>query len=91
MIKLHQVNDEHRAFQCPACNDVHMVRVEGPNAWEWNGDEVLPTIRPSILATRPGMPEYRCHSYVTDGQISFLSDCSHEHTGQTMEIPEWQT
>lgn len=31
---------------------------------------------------------YRCHSFVTDGKIQFLSDCSHELTGQTVELPE---
>lgn len=30
----------------------------------------------------------RCHSYVTDGRIRFLNDCSHELAGQTIELPE---
>jgi hypothetical protein len=29
-----------------------------------------------------------CHSFVTDGKIQFLSDCTHELAGQTVEIPE---
>ena len=32
---------------------------------------------------------YRCHSYVTDGQIQFLGDCSHELAGKTVELPNW--
>jgi hypothetical protein len=31
----------------------------------------------------------RCHSYVTDGRIQFLGDCTHAMAGQTVEIPEW--
>lgn len=31
---------------------------------------------------------YRCHSFVRNGMIEFLNDCSHEHAGQTMELPE---
>lgn len=35
--------------------------------------------------------EYRiktplCHSYVTDGKIEYLSDCTHEFKGQTKEL-----
>lgn len=32
---------------------------------------------------------YRCHSYVTDGKIQFLSDCSHELANQTVDIPNF--
>lgn len=32
---------------------------------------------------------YQCHSFVTDGKIQFLSDCSHKLAGQTVEIPDW--
>lgn len=31
-----------------------------------------------------------CHSYVRDGMIQFLNDCSHELKGQTVELPDWQ-
>ena len=30
-----------------------------------------------------------CHSFVTDGQIQFLCDCSHALAGQTVDLPEW--
>jgi hypothetical protein len=33
-----------------------------------------------------------CHSFVTDGQIQFLSDCTHALAGQTVPMfsfPEW--
>lgn len=31
-----------------------------------------------------------CHSFVTDGRIQFLSDCTHALAGQTVEIPDWE-
>jgi hypothetical protein len=31
----------------------------------------------------------RCHSFVTDGQIQFLSDCSHAMAGQTVPLPDF--
>ena len=30
-----------------------------------------------------------CHSFVTDGKIQYLADCTHELAGQTIEIPNW--
>ncbi|MFD6316924.1 DUF6527 family protein [Methylorubrum thiocyanatum] len=30
-----------------------------------------------------------CHSFVTDGQIQFLSDCTHALAGQTVPLPSF--
>lgn len=30
-----------------------------------------------------------CHSFVKDGQIQFLGDCTHALAGQTVPIPPW--
>lgn len=30
-----------------------------------------------------------CHSFVVDGQMQFLSDCTHKLAGQTVPIPVW--
>ena len=30
-----------------------------------------------------------CHSFVTDGRIQFLSDCTHALAGQTVDLPDW--
>ena len=30
-----------------------------------------------------------CHSYVTDGKIRFLNDCTHSLAGKTVELPEF--
>lgn len=34
----------------------------------------------------PGMSCYICHSFVRDGKIEFLSDCTHELAGQTVPV-----
>lgn len=61
------------------------------NNWSWNGDTENPTLKPSIL-TQFNWGEdrilYRCHSFVNDGSIQFLSDCSHELVGQTCNLLE---
>ncbi len=30
-----------------------------------------------------------CHSFITEGRIQFLGDCTHDLAGQTVPIPEW--
>lgn len=30
-----------------------------------------------------------CHSFVVDGEIQFLGDCTHQLAGQTVPLPEW--
>ncbi|SDI15562.1 DUF6527 family protein [Pseudomonas panipatensis] len=57
----------------------------------WNGDVDRPTFAPSVLVTYPWGPEQmqvRCHSFVRDGRIEFLSDCTHALAGQTVNLPE---
>lgn len=90
MSKIHR-NDYLACFWCPGCEEAHCIRVEGETAWGYNGNEAAPTFTPSILVNRdsfnPGQPV--CHSFVTDGRIQFLSDCTHTLAGQTVDIPEW--
>lgn len=34
------------------------------------------------------VPDMTCHSFVTDGRIQFLSDCTHALAGQTVDLSE---
>lgn len=82
-------------FRCPGCNRDHAVRVDGTEEprWEWNGSMDKPTFRPSVLTWLEevdGQPLRRCHSFVTDGKIQFLSDCHHALAGQTVDLPEYE-
>lgn len=84
-------------FYCPGCREVHAVwQKSNPNPktgawWGWNGSKVSPTFSPSVLvngvieAGRFVIP--RCHSYVNDGRIQYLSDSEHALAGQTIELP----
>lgn len=72
--------------------------------WGWNGSMDRPTFTPSVLVRydhwvppasdenpNPG-PQTQvhdvCHSFVTDGRIQFLGDCTHALAGQTVDLPE---
>lgn len=58
----------------------------GTGNWTWNGDVERPTLRPSILNDfRPHDPLV-CHTWITDGQVIFLPDCSHALAGQTLDL-----
>lgn len=30
----------------------------------------------------------RCHTFITDGMVNFLGDCTHELAGQTLPLPD---
>lgn len=81
-------------FNCPGCDHFHAVYTElhyrPQGVWTFNGDTERPTFAPSLLVTwNEGAEAKRCHSFVRDGKIEFLSDCTHALAGQTVEIPQW--
>jgi hypothetical protein len=102
MAKIQLATDGTALFEYPGCGSSHgvPVRGEGRPVWGWNGSVDSPTFTPSIKVTYPANPnaieefkEWRtervCHSFVTDGKIQFLGDCTHKLKNQTVEIPEW--
>ncbi|WP_409346773.1 DUF6527 family protein [Paenibacillus sp. MBLB4367] len=73
-------------FWCPGCNRAHAF----DQRWTFNGNVNAPAFSPSLLCSAPyygDMEPYVCHSFVTDGRIQFLSDCTHKLAGQTVELP----
>jgi len=91
-------------FECPGCKYEHVVHVDGGGypgpTWSFNGDGDRPTLSPSVLVTtgravdpnfvpEDGDPPEVCHSFVTDGRIHFLSDCTHALAGQAVDLPDW--
>ena len=79
------LNDGMMIFWCKGCKMHHGVYVDKnkPIHWEFNGDYYKPTFRPSVLVTNE---QVRCHSFITDGKIQYLSDCNHELSGKTIDL-----
>jgi hypothetical protein len=84
-------------FICPGCCGVHAQYIRPYRnavgaSWDWNGGIESPTFTPSIYAkteyTEPGRSPKVCHSFVTNGWIRFLGDCTHDLAGQSLELPE---
>jgi hypothetical protein len=96
--KLRTTANGQLLFWCPGCDGAHQVGVgEGPGPrWGYNGNPEAPTFTPSVLvryngvdAGIDGAPPAICHSFVTDGRIQFLSDCTHALAGQTVDLPDF--
>lgn len=73
-------------FDCPGCGLYHLLptAADAHPRWSWNGSMERPTLSPSINSWSG---DDRCHSFVADGQIQFLSDCTHALAGQTVPLP----
>jgi hypothetical protein len=99
-MKIELIQEEGGAiavFECPGCREPHGQHIRPyANAigasWLWNESLEAPTFAPSIVVRReytdPFRPPKVCHSFVQDGKIQFLGDCTHELAGQTVELPE---
>lgn len=93
-ILIKRPDEERYWWWCPGCASdkggwgLHIF----DERWDFNGDMLFPTFRASYLAEGnwKGKPT-RCHSFVTDGKIEYLSDSTHSLAGQTVQmvdIPE---
>lgn len=82
-------------FFCPGCKEIHSTRTsqDGPYHWEWNGSIDNPTFSPSLLNRwEEGVDRTPkvCHSFVRDGKLEFLGDCTHELAGKTIDMIEFE-
>lgn len=72
--------------------------------WTFNGDLDKPTFNPSLLLRTgiyadpayvpdpemeaAGYGSKICHSFIRDGNIQYLDDCTHGYKGLTVALPE---
>jgi hypothetical protein len=77
MAKFHLIEENYVAWHCPGCEGGHGVPVNGHHSghgWQWNGSLDSPTL---------------CHTFINDGNIQFLADCTHKLAGKTVPVPDW--
>jgi hypothetical protein len=59
---------------------------QGPSCWcTYNAQRIAEGKKPAFATC------FVCHSFVTDGRIQFLGDCTHDLAGQTVDLPDWPT
>lgn len=78
-------------FNCPGCNVSHGFKVTGSPKWTFNGNVDKPTISPSLKVqfhdNHTGKDQV-CHSFIKDGVIQFLQDCTHKLAGKFIPMEE---
>jgi len=78
-------------FECPGCDMMHAFYTDRSKepCWKFNGDVDKPTFSPSLRVRYTYKDENRmCHSFVKEGKMQFLNDCTHDLAGQTVDLPE---
>jgi len=103
MPKIHDLSGGLHAFHCPACGCCHGPNERWDFNGDYEKPTFKPSIL--VRGTKPISDDEAerimcgehiepiplvCHSFVTDGKIQFLTDCTHELAGQTVEIPDWE-
>lgn len=61
-------------------------RREGTGNWTWNGSTEAPDLKPSVLSRMGRDGGVVCHSWINDGKVQFLGDCTHDLAGQTLDL-----
>lgn len=92
----------HFHFMCPGCNEVHIVGATWSFNGNFDRPTFTPSILVrgnKVVKDERGkwtgdwerdgsgnlIPDI-CHSFITDGQIQFLGDCTHGMAGQTVPL-----
>lgn len=84
-------------YWCPGCDALHGIAIR-PDVnsigagWEFTGTLKCPTYAPSQLTHWDGLEngvEVRkvCHTFIREGRIEFLGDCTHAMRNQTVALP----
>jgi hypothetical protein len=91
---IHCLGCDHRhvLFTRPWKKDLTKASLDGP-VWSFNGNVDRPTFSPSLVVHEAKWDDgtiahHRCHSFIRDGQIQYLSDCGHSMAGRTLDLPE---
>lgn len=88
-------------FKCPGCRHLHACDSRwnfsgdfarptlSPSVLIRVGHHVTGQTKAECNACNEGLTACGiCHSFVRDGRIEFLSDCTHALAGQTVDLPD---
>lgn len=96
-MKLRDLNDQDGNYSgvvwyCPACREHHFIRTvtaQGQHCWNFDGNRDSPTFTPSQRITwNQGGVDHTCHYTITKGKVLYHSDCSHDHVGREIDLPD---
>lgn len=75
-------------FYCQGCGFDHAI---GKGIHKFNDNYEKPTFSSSVLVTNPKKDRI-CHSFIKDGMIQYLGDCTHDLASKTVKLernPTW--
>lgn len=84
------------AHYCPACDELHHFACGEPfpqnlAKWTFDGNNDRPTFQPSMHIKVGPFPSGEievCHYFLHAGRIQYLTDCTHDKAGTTIELPD---
>ena len=78
-------------YFCKGCGYEHAfaLKVDGGHH-DFNMDLDNPTVSPSLVHDFTPDHKHRCHSFIKNGKIQYLSDCAHELRGKTIDLPDYE-
>lgn len=77
-------------YWCDGCGFEHVFALQAEGGHhQFNGDLDNPTVVPSLV--EDFTPGRMCHSFIRNGNIQYLTDCSHHLAGKTIELPDIDT
>lgn len=103
MAVVKHISEDRVKFHCPGCKMNHQIQIGTGvgTRWAFNGDYSKPTFSPSVLCTwsepndDPAKFDFPCfdvqkvcHSFVVNGVIQFLNDCTHDLAGKNVPMVE---
>jgi len=101
MAKIKKSAGDRYLFQCPACNQLHFINSSWDFNGNYDRPTINPSIL--VRGTKPTSDEeaerimrgekikpipHVCHSFIRDGTINYLGDCTHNLAGKTVELPD---
>lgn len=86
-------------FWCPGCEEAHVVGPSWTFNGDYDRPTFSPSIKVTgkrkitdaeydriMAGEKLEIPDMCCHSFIRDGQIEFLGDCTHPLAGQTVAL-----
>jgi len=94
ILKISNVEGQY-LINCPGCKSIHSFFAKpfanpiNGASWDFNDNFEFPTLYPSLLLNYED-GSGRCHSYIKEGKIQFLDDCTHELKNQIVELLDFE-
>ncbi|MRG87016.1 DUF6527 family protein [Salinibacillus xinjiangensis] len=98
-MKVRKTNDERYLFYCEGCENCHGINDSWSFNGDYDNPTFSPSVL--VRGTRPITdgeydrlisgekiePEkFVCHSFIRNGEIQYLNDCTHKLAGKTVDL-----